>query len=89
MTEVVIVSIGQRGEATRIDRFKPVYRALNGGEVELVGDSAPGRRVSVRIPAELLEDVPPAEAPADGNESARDAEDRVLAALLARAQLGI
>lgn len=89
MTEVVVVSIRQNGSATRVERFQPVYRALNNGEVELVGDSAPGCRVSVRIPAELLEDVPSAEPPVDEDERARAAEDRVLAALLARAQLGI
>lgn len=89
MTEVVVVSIGPPGEATRVDRFHPIYRALNNGQVELVGDSAPGRRISIRIPAELLEDVPSAEPPVDEDERARAAEDRVLAALLARAQLGI
>ncbi len=76
------------GQLIQEASVRPAVRELAGDSIEIVGDTEDGRRVSVLVPVSLLEDVPALPGTVDLSEFGRRAEDRVLAAIIARAQSG-
>jgi hypothetical protein len=73
--KVRVISRGMKGNYD--EQFSVVHKELTAdGQVEVVLSLSPGRSLSLRIPAEVLEDVEPA--PPASPELATDAETRVL-----------
>jgi hypothetical protein len=90
VAEMIRVTARARSGALLVEgQFFSIYRGLRKDRIEIIAQAEDGRRLTVSIPCAELEDVPSAEPPPDLAEHARAAEDAVVAAVLARSQMGL